>query len=205
MKKRKWKKDHLESIVKDSASIAQVLEKLNLRGGGNHATIKAAIKRFNIDTTHFTGRSWSKGKTALDDPRIGKKDITRFFAENSVVSAGYIKRLIKTHKLLPYRCVCGIENSWQGIPITLQLDHIDGDRKNHKLDNLRFMCPNCHSQTPTYSGKNKKCLGIKRVSDEDMLEAIKNSTNIRQALLSVGLENGRNYVRAKKLKQQLKN
>ena len=64
------------------------------------------------------------------------------------------KRLIK-EGIKENRCdVCGID-SWMGRTISIQLDHIDGDSHNHKLDNLRMLCPNCHSQTTTYSGKNK--------------------------------------------------
>lgn len=64
------------------------------------------------------------------------------------------KRLIK-EKVLDEKCsVCGI-NEWNEKPISLQLDHIDGDSHNHTLKNLRLICPNCHSQTETYCGKNK--------------------------------------------------
>lgn len=50
--------------------------------------------------------------------------------------------------------ICGI-TEWNDKPIMMQLDHVDGDSHNHKLDNLRMTCPNCHSQTETYCGKNK--------------------------------------------------
>ena len=64
------------------------------------------------------------------------------------------KRLVK-EGIKENKCEdCGID-SWYGKPISIQLDHIDGNSHNHKLDNLRMRCPNCHSQTPTYSGKNK--------------------------------------------------
>lgn len=64
------------------------------------------------------------------------------------------KRLIK-EKVLEYKCVsCGIFE-WNKNPISLQLDHIDGNNHNHKLENLRLLCPNCHSQTDTWCGKNK--------------------------------------------------
>ena len=64
------------------------------------------------------------------------------------------KRLIK-EGIKQNKCEdCGID-SWLGKPISIQLDHMDGNSHNHKLDNLRMRCPNCHSQTPTYSGKNK--------------------------------------------------
>ena len=64
------------------------------------------------------------------------------------------KRLIK-EKVLEYKCVsCGIFE-WNTKEISLHLDHIDGNNHNHKLENLRLLCPNCHSQTDTWCGKNK--------------------------------------------------
>ena len=64
------------------------------------------------------------------------------------------KRIIK-EKILPYECKeCGI-SSWRNNNLSLHLDHKDGDCKNHKLENLRLLCPNCHSQTDTWCGKNK--------------------------------------------------
>jgi len=196
-KQRKWTESQLVYAVKNSTSLAQVLQKLNLRGaGGTHAHIKKIIQEMQLDTSHFTGQLWSKGKTALDDSRISKKDTSKFFVENSVAVPSYIRRLVIKYKLIPYKCVCGIENSWQGTAITLQLDHKDGDRKNHKLENLRFLCPNCHSQTTTFCGENKSKVNV---TDEMLITALNKYSNIRQALLAVGLDNGRNYSRAKKL------
>ena len=63
-------------------------------------------------------------------------------------------RLVK-EKRLEYKCaLCGI-SEWQGQPLSLQLDHINGKHNDHRIENLRFLCPNCHSQTETYAGKNK--------------------------------------------------
>lgn len=68
------------------------------------------------------------------------------------------KRLIK-EKIKPHMCeLCGIKE-WLGQEISLELDHIDGNRYNHVLSNLRILCPNCHSQTETYRGKNKSGCG----------------------------------------------
>ena len=65
------------------------------------------------------------------------------------------KRLLK-EGLKENKCdICGI-TEWNGMELLIQLDHIDGDSHNHKLENLRMVCPNCHSQTHTYCGKNKK-------------------------------------------------
>lgn len=55
-----------------------------------------------------------------------------------------------------YTCAfCGNDGSWQGVPLTLEVDHLDGDFLNNRLENLRFLCPNCHRQTPNFAGKSK--------------------------------------------------
>lgn len=94
---------------------------------------------------------------------------------------------------------CGI-SEWMGSPITLELDHKDGNHHNNKRENLEALCPNCHSQTDTWRGRNKKD-NKKKVSDEELSGAIfDNDFNFRQALLSVGLAaKGGNYGRCHKL------
>ncbi len=57
---------------------------------------------------------------------------------------------------VPYRCIgCGIDGAWRGNPLTLDVDHIDGDFNNNQIDNLRFLCPNCHRQTPNFAGRSR--------------------------------------------------
>ena len=111
-----------------------------------------------------------------------------------------------------HRCESCKLSIWLNKSITLELDHIDGDIKNNVKDNLKLLCPNCHSVTPTWKGRNKDSVKRQRivkngksgwfyVSDEELLIAIKNNKNIRQALMSVGLTpKGGNYERAYNLK-----
>lgn len=98
-----------------------------------------------------------------------------------------------------YKCAqCGI-SSWQSKPITLEVDHIDGIRNHNYPENLRFLCPNCHSQTINWRGRNINS-GITNVSDDVFLKALHSCKNIRQALISLGLTpKGANYIRARKL------
>lgn len=99
--------------------------------------------------------------------------------------------------------LCELSPVWNHKPLKFHLDHIDGNNGNNKRENLRLICPNCHSQTETYCGKNTNN-GLKKVSDDDLIEALKTSKNIRQALIKVGLTpKGLNYQRAKKLSAQL--
>jgi len=78
--------------------------------------------------------------------------------------------------------------------------HIDGDKTNNILENLQLLCPNCHSQTNTFRGRNINGKRENFISDEKLLEALKNHKNIRRALMSLGLAaKGGNYYRATNL------
>ena len=69
---------------------------------------------------------------------------------------------------------CGLD-SWNNLPISLQVHHKDGDSLNNLLDNLELLCPNCHAQTENYCGKNKASIGI---NEEEFVEALRTSKNI---------------------------
>jgi Zn finger protein HypA/HybF involved in hydrogenase expression len=111
----------------------------------------------------------------------------------------YLKKIIKERNLLEWSCSeCKIEK-WNNKEIILELDHINGDAANNNLENLRLLCPNCHSQTGTFRGRSINT-GKKKVSDEELIQSLKMSKNIRQALINVGLSpRGGNYTRASKL------
>ena len=130
-----------------------------------------------------------------------KNSIKKAFVENSTYSNEFIKpRFIKM--LEKYECFeCKI-SKWNGKDITLELDHINGNNRDNRVENLRLLCPNCHSQTDTFRGKGINT-GFVKVSDKDLIEAIKTTKNIRQALMKVGLTpKGDNYRRVYKLKEK---
>ena len=94
---------------------------------------------------------------------------------------------------------CGI-SGWQGFQLTLEVDHKDGNRKNNIRENLEGLCPNCHSLTDTWRGRNKLGTPKQKVEDEVLLKCLLESTNINQGLLKAGLAvTKRSYNRAKKL------
>ena len=101
------------------------------------------------------------------------------------------------------KCLHCKNSEWMGQPIKLQVDHIDGNNRNNKRENLRALCPNCHSNTDTFCGKNIN--GRTKVSDEVLIEEIKKGLTTRQILVNVGLTpKGGNYERVNKLKEQIK-
>ena len=97
---------------------------------------------------------------------------------------------------------CGLEE-WNTQPIPLELEHCDGNNKNNTRENLKLLCCNCHALTPTWRGRNINS-GKVKVSDDELLTALKECVNIRQALQKVGLTpKGGNYTRASKLKARV--
>jgi 5-methylcytosine-specific restriction endonuclease McrA len=98
-------------------------------------------------------------KLSNENKRIDNKDI---FVRDSIHPRKLAKKRIIQDKLIPYKCsFCGNIGIWRGKEITLQLDHINGINNDHRLENLRFLCPNCHTQTPTYGNKKEKIQIIK--------------------------------------------
>lgn len=152
--RRTWSDEDLRRAVSQSRSIAQVLGALGLKvGGGTYVAIQRRIAALELDTSHFKGKGWSKGLKNPVPQR--KRPLSEILVRDSTYTYtnGLRLRLLK-EGLKEYRCeVCGREE-WNGKPIPLQLDHINGDRTDHRLENLRIVCPNCHAQTDTWCGKN---------------------------------------------------
>lgn len=128
--------------------------------------------------------------------------IEEVFIDGKEWGSELLRKYLHHYKIIEYKCShpkCGITD-WNDEHLVLELDHISGKRNDNRKENLRWLCPNCHSQTPTFRGYNKTLTGKKKVSDEDLLTALNQCCNIRQALQSVGLAaKGGNYERASKL------
>ena len=138
----RYTEDEFREAVRASTSISQVLRRLGLRAaGGNFAHAKRTIQCLGIDASHFTGQAWNRGQRTKD-----WSDYTR---------AVHLKPHVIEER--GHRCErCG-GGTWQGEPMPLELHHVDGDRTNNALDNLRLLCPNCHALTDTW--RNRKADG----------------------------------------------
>ena len=137
-------------------------------------------------------RKWNKGKR--------KYNLEQILILDSPVSNGYIKNRLIEEKIFVHKCFICNNTEWLDKPITLELDHIDGNHNNNVRTNLRFICPNCHSMTVTWKGRNINNHGKKHITDAELIEALRTTTNIRRALKKVGMTpQGKNYTRAYEL------
>lgn len=136
--------EELKNIIDKSNSQRDVLEALGYgRSGASYKTLQNRCKKYGISLDKFKNNRITGTKITIDD-----------CCENSKRATG-IKDFILRENLLEYKCaICGNIGEWQGKKLTLQLDHINGINNDHRLNNLRFLCPNCHCQTETW-GKNK--------------------------------------------------
>lgn len=154
---------------------------------------KSVVKRGAIRPP-LSGESLDKWKNSIKQTYVRKFNNTPF---SDLGWEGKRKRVIEEQQ---NKCLICNLSEWNNIPLTLEVDHIDGDNNNNARDNLRGLCPNCHSTTHTWRGKNKPQQNGGKVSDEDLLTLLKSEGNIRKALLKAGLAaKGKNYERAKKL------
>lgn len=133
-----------------------------------------------------------------------KYTLKEVFVKNSPVTQKVLRGYITRHNVIPYVCkICGCDGNWQGGLISLELHHEDGDNSNNEIENLSYLCPNCHAMTENYRGKNKNSesqASPETISEEEFVLALQTKPNIRQALIALGLApKGANYTRAKNL------
>lgn len=141
-----------EELVRKSDSIADVLRGIGVvPRGGNYKVARKRIDRLGLDISHFTGQGWSRGKKVTSS---NQKPLEYYLVAGSNIASHKLRlKLIKENKM-EARCSICLNSEWMGLPISLELDHINGINNDNRLENLRILCPNCHAQTSTYRGKN---------------------------------------------------
>ncbi len=153
--KRRYTEDQFKQAVTNSTSMAGVLRTLGLKAtGANYTLAHKRIQNLGLSITHWTGQGHLRGKSHDWTPR---QPLSEILIENSSYSnmKALKQRLIKAG-LLTFVCAkCGLAPEWQGQFLSLHLDHINGNHYDNRIENLQFLCPNCHSQTNTYAGKNR--------------------------------------------------
>lgn len=154
-KKRSWTDEQLEEAILQSKSYRAVLIALHLvPAGGNYDQIKHSVVRLRLSTEHFTGRGWNVGGKFIPKPAVPLQEL--LMPDVDVQSYKLKARLFSEGMKKPACELCGWCTQSVDGRIPVELDHINGDKRDNRLENLRILCPNCHSLQPTHRGKNKK-------------------------------------------------
>ena len=141
----------MREAFEHSTSLAQTLKRLGVAPfGGNYHVLRRAISHCKLDTSHSTGQLWNKGKT------IGPKQPLQRYSSNELrIRSNQLNKEITPGVCFCRSCSRCQNTDWPGQPIPLELDHINGDHPDNRLNNLRLLRPNCHALTPTCRGKNR--------------------------------------------------
>ena len=153
--RRKYTRELLEPIVAQSLSIAEVLRRLGLRqAGGTQTHVARRIRDYGLDTTHFLGTRRNSGPGHKPPRKAAAELLVEKHPLALRTHADKLRRALAEIGR-PRECaVCGLGDEWQGSKLTLEIDHINGQHHDNRPDNLRLLCPNCHSQTETFCSRN---------------------------------------------------
>jgi Zn finger protein HypA/HybF involved in hydrogenase expression len=185
----------LQKILNKSCSIRDALKQIGLttNGGSSYISLKRRIEASKLSTDKF--KENYSNRLIKRKRKLSYKEI---FCENSIATRQRVKQYIIDNNIIEYVCTdCGISDKWNGKSIVLQLDHINGINNDNRLQNLRFLCPNCHSQTHTYTSKRlkkdpviykcPKCDGVKASKTSNLCFDCNNTSRQKKFVVSRNL------------------
>lgn len=150
----KYTKEKLETAVKEAVSMAELMRLLGLReAGGTHSHLTRKISEYNIDTSHFLGRSANSGKSHKGGAKklVWQEVLVKRTSGPRQKAFRLRRALIESGR--DYKCEeCGLGDRWNNKELRLQVDHKNCNWIDDRPENLQFICPNCHTQTPGYNG-----------------------------------------------------
>lgn len=166
---RTWSDAKLRTATQRSKSIREVISRLNLiPAGGNYQSIKARLTALQVPIEHFTGSAWNKGLRGIGKPRRTLEDI---LVRGSAFQSFKLKKRLFLAGLKQPQCEeCGWAKIAKDGRIPVELDHINGDHSDNRIENLRILCPNCHSLQATHRGKNKSKVRVAKLADAHHLK-----------------------------------
>ena len=187
---RSLTKEYLTELIINSISLSEILRTLSLdTSSGNFRTLKRKLYDDQINYDHIkNGPGYDIKNANFFKKRIPLNDILK---ENSYFNPIHLKKKLINNGMLQKQCaICHIETIWNSLPLCLQLDHINGCSSDNRIDNLRLLCPNCHSQTSTYAGRNKTKIKKEKITkpkkykiiwptDNDLILMLRNTNYVQ--------------------------
>lgn len=150
--RRSWTDEQLRAAVSAAASMTDVLRALgfNPNHNGSRTTVKKYIEKLELDTSHWRGQGWN-------GQGFGKAPIplSEILVEGSSYATHALAQRLLSAGLKERKCERCLLTEWQGEPVPVELDHINGVSNDHRWENLRMLCPNCHALTPTWRGRKR--------------------------------------------------
>ncbi|MFA9432094.1 HNH endonuclease [Egicoccus sp. AB-alg2] len=144
--------DELAAAVTRAVSGAEALRLLGWKeSGSSRRWLATRIAQLELSTAHWRGQGWARGQRRARTPR----PLQELLVQGRRLPGTEIRRRLVAESIWEHRCAVCRRTTWQGQEIPLEVDHINGDPWDNRLENLRLLCPNCHAQTPTYRGRNR--------------------------------------------------
>lgn len=190
MNSRNFTREQIAEAIGNTRSVAEAVRYLNC----SRDTLVRNAKKFDVKL------NLNQGGQGIPDEKRSAKTADEAFQKDSKATKGILVYWLKQER--EWKCECCGLAEWQGKRLPLEVHHINGDRTDQRRENLQILCPNCHSITENWRAGNKGIIsnkGKNKVSDKELLEAVHSEPSIAKALQKVGLADGANRYRVRKL------